>query len=80
MDTLTWVIIIVALMIAWWAWSKYGAIYTAINNNPGAIKAGMSINRYATDIMGLIGAYDAQDSTDGSFSSRMGAFFGTLPT
>lgn len=80
MDTLTWVIIIVALMIAWWAWNKYGAIYAAINNNPQAVHAGLAVNRYYTDIMGLVGAYESADSTEGSFSSRMGAFFGTLPT
>jgi len=80
MDTLTWVIIILAILIAWWAWSKYGAIYTAINNNPGAVHAGQALSRYYTDITGLVGAYDSANSTDGTFSSRMGAFFGTLPT
>jgi hypothetical protein len=80
MDTLTWVIIIAVLLIAFWAWSKYGAIYSAISNNPSAVHAGLAINRYATDIQGLIGAFDSQDSTQGSFTSRLGSFFGALPT
>jgi DNA-binding transcriptional regulator of glucitol operon len=81
MDT-TWILIIViiGLIAAWWFWSKYGAIYSALSNNPGAVHAGQAVSRYYTDIMGLVGAYEAQDSTQGSFSSRLGSFFGALPT
>ena len=80
MPTSTWVIIVAVLLIAWWLWSKYGALYLAAKNNPNAVHAGQSIARYATDITGLIGAYESADSTQGSFMSRLGAFFGALPT
>ena len=80
MDTWMWIAIIIALIAAWWLWNKYGAIYSAINNNPSAVHAGLSVSRYYTDIMGLVGAYESQDSTQGSFSSRLGSFFGALPT
>ena len=80
MDTWVWVTIIVALLLAVYLWNKYGAIYTAITNNPEAVHAGLAINRYATDIEGLVGAADAANDTQGSFMSRLGAFFGAMPT
>jgi hypothetical protein len=80
MPTYAWVLIVIGIILAWYVWNKYGAIYTAIKNNPNAVHAGLAVNRYATDITGLVGAYDAADSDKGSFTSRMGAFFGTLPT
>jgi hypothetical protein len=79
MPTYVWLIIFAALVLVWWLWSKYGGIYTAINNNPTAVGAGLAINHYATDIVGLVNAYQAQDQDGGSFFSRMGAFVGALP-
>ena len=80
MPTYAWILIVVGIIFAWMVWSKYGALYQTISGNPTAVHAGLAVNRYATDIMGLIGAYDSQNNTDGSFMSRMGAFMGALPT
>ena len=80
MPTYAWVLIVIGIILAFWAWSKYGGIYTAITNNPQLVKAGLSVNKYATDISGLVGAFESANTEDGSFSSRMGSFFGSLPT
>jgi hypothetical protein len=79
MPSYAWLIIIALIILLWHFWNKYGAIYSAIQNNPTAIAAGQSIFRYAQDVQGLVGAYEAADQADGSFMSRMGAFFGALP-
>ena len=80
MPTYGWLIIIVAILLAWWLWSQYSGMYLAVTGNPKAIHAGLAIDRYYTDITGLIGAYQAASDTDGPFMSRLGAFFGRLPT
>jgi hypothetical protein len=80
MGTWTWLIIIAVILFIGYLWYKYGALYTAINNNPGAVHAAESISRYATDIEGLIGAFDSSSNNGGNFMSRLGAFFGALPT
>ncbi len=82
MPSSTWIflIVIAVLLAAWYFWSKYGAMYSAIQAHPDAVKAGMSVARYATDIEGLVGAYETADNTEGGFMSRLGAFFGALPT
>ena len=51
-----------------------------MQNNPTAVHAGQSVARYATDVEGLIGAFETSSHSDGSFMSRLGAFFGALPT
>jgi len=80
MPAWAWILIIIGVILAWSVWAKYGPIYTALTNNPAAVHAGLAVNRYATDITGLVGAYESADSQDGSFMSRMGSFFGALPT
>jgi hypothetical protein len=80
MPTYLWLVIIGLILVIWWIWSQYGALYTAVQDNPAAIKAGQSISRYATDIQGLIGAYQSANDTEGNFMSRLGAFVGALPT
>jgi len=80
MGTYGWLVVIGVILILIYLWSKYGALYMLAQNNPGAVHAGQSIARYATDIEGLIGAYDAQNNTNGSFMSRLGSFFGALPS
>ena len=74
-----WLIIIAAILFIWWLWSQYGSLYMTIQNNPTAVAAGQSVARYSTDIAGLINAYQAYENTEGSFSSRLGSFFGALP-
>jgi hypothetical protein len=80
MDTWVWLLILAIILVAWWLWAQYGATYLAIKNNPNAVHAGQSVARYVTDIEGIVGAYQAANDVDGSFMSRMGAFFGALPT
>jgi ABC-type glucose/galactose transport system permease subunit len=80
MPTYTWLIIIAAVLLLFWLWSKYGPIIKAINAHPEAVHAGLAVDRYATDVQGLVGAYQAFEHNDGPFMSRLGAFFGTLPS
>jgi len=80
MDTWIWVLIIGIILVAWFLWSTYGSTYMAIKNNPNAVHAGQAVARYATDIQGLIGAFQAANTDDGPFMSRMGTFFGALPS
>jgi len=80
MPTYGWVLIIAGLLLLFWLWSKYGALYTTLTNNPGAVHAGLSVARYATDIQGLVGAFESADDSQGSFTSRLGTFFGALPS
>jgi DNA-binding transcriptional regulator of glucitol operon len=79
MPSYVWLIIIAAILLVWWLWSRYGGTYSFISNNPQAIGAGQSVARYYTDIVGLVNAYQAQDAEGGSFFSRMGTFVGALP-
>jgi ABC-type uncharacterized transport system permease subunit len=74
-----YLIIIAAILVIWYMWSQYGGLYQTLRDNPAAVGAGQSVARYYTDIMGLANAYQAADSTEGNFMSRMGAFFGALP-
>jgi hypothetical protein len=80
MPTYVWLIIIAVIVLAYWLWHKYGALITAVNDHPDLVHAGLAVDRYATDVTGLVGAYEAFEHNDGSFMSRLGAFFGTLPT
>jgi ABC-type uncharacterized transport system permease subunit len=80
MAHIIWIIIIAVILLMFYLWTQYGALYSAVKNNPSAVHAGQSIARYATDIQSLVGAFQAAESEDGSFMSRMGAFFGALPT
>ncbi len=79
MPSYFWLIIIAVILLIWYMWSQYGAVYQAMRDNPNAIAAGQSVARYYTDIQGLVGAYEAYDNAEGSFMSRMGAFVGALP-
>jgi len=76
MDTWVWIVIIGIILLLWYFWTKYGTIIS----NPEAAKAASSVARYATDIEGLIGGFESASNTQGSFMSRMGAFFGALPS
>lgn len=80
MPTYGWILIILGIVLAWFLWNKYGGIYKAINANPAAVHAGLSVNRYVTDIEGLLGAFEGANDQGGSFTSRLGAFFGALPS
>lgn len=79
MTTTIWLLIIGALILLWFLWNRYGGIYTFAQNNPLAVSAAQSVARYGTDIAGLVNAYQSAESEDGSFTSRMGRFFGALP-
>lgn len=79
MPTSTWLIIIAILLAIWWLWSTYGPAYLAYQNNPTAVAAGLAVNRYYTDVEGLVGAAETFNSSEGTFMSRLGAFFGRLP-
>jgi len=80
MPTYAWVLIVIGIIAAWWLWTKYGALYLAVKNNPQLVHAAQAVDRYSTDITGLVGAFDSANSDKGSFTSRLGSFFGTLPT
>jgi hypothetical protein len=79
MPTYGWLLIILAIIAIWWLWSNYGPAYMAYQNNPTAVAAGLSVNRYATDVAGLIDAAETFNDSEGTFMSRLGAFFGRLP-
>jgi ABC-type glucose/galactose transport system permease subunit len=80
MSNFVWLAIIIAIILAWYLWNKYGALYMLAKNNPEAVHLGQSVARYATDIEGLIGAADSANNVNGGFMSRLGAFTQALPT
>jgi hypothetical protein len=80
MSTALWIIIIAAILLLWFIWTKYGSLINFVTGNPTAVHAAESASRYLTDITGLIGAYDTASNTQGNFMSRLGAFIGVLPT
>jgi hypothetical protein len=79
MPTAGWIAIIVGILLLWYFWNEYGALYRAARDNPAAVGAGQSVARYAEDVQGLINAFQSASDEDGSFMSRLGAFFGQLP-
>ena len=80
MPTYAWILIIISLFLLWWAWNKYGNLYTMATTHPDLVNAIQSIGHYASDIEGLKNAYQEATSEEGaSFSSRFGTFFGALP-
>jgi hypothetical protein len=79
MPSTMWLLIIGIILLIWWLWSQYGVLYSTIRDNPTAVAAGQSVARYATDVQGLINAYEAAQDEQGSFMSRLGAFVGALP-
>jgi DNA-binding transcriptional regulator of glucitol operon len=80
MPTYVWLIIVGVVLLIWWLWSKYGSTYMALSGNGDLLHGIGSVERYVTDIEGLIGAFDSASDSQGSFMSRLGAFFGKLPT
>lgn len=72
MPTSTWVVIVAGLIVLVYFGYKYMVKQVSAN------QSGAGINRYITDITNLIGAADTFNSTSGSFTSRLGAFFGQI--
>jgi hypothetical protein len=81
MSQTVWIAIVLGLVVAFYFWSKYGALYTTIKNNPTAVNAGLTASRYIQDVQGLFSGIKAVENTDddASFTDKVSAFFGATP-
>ena len=80
MSTYIWLIILAVIALGIYLWYKYGNLISWISSNGSLINVAKSVSRYETDIEGLVGAFDSASDNKGSFFSRLGSFFGKLPT